>query len=105
MKHIAAYALLVLSGKESPAAADVEKVLKEAGTQADSDKVAALVKALEGKKFHELVEEGLKAMSSMGTAAPAAAAGGSAAPAEAAKEAEPEEEADVDMGDLFGGDY
>lgn len=104
MKHIAAYALLVLSGKESPAAADVEKVLKEAGTQADSDKVAALVKALEGKKFHELVEEGLKAMSSMGSAAPAAAAGG-AAPAEAKKEEEPEEEADVDMCDLFGGDY
>ena len=35
MKHIAAFALLVLSGKENPTAADVEKLLKDAGIKAD----------------------------------------------------------------------
>lgn len=102
MKHIAAYALLVLGGKDSPSAADVEKVLKEAGAKADSDKVAVLVKALEGKKFHELVAEGNKAFGAMGTAAPAAT---SAQPAAAAKVVEKEEEVDVDMGGMFGDEY
>jgi len=102
MKHIAAYALLVLGGKSAPTAADVEKVLKEAGAKADSDKVAALVKALEGKAFNELVSEGTKKLGSMGTAAPAAAGGAPAKKVEAPKEEEPEE--DVDMGGLFGDD-
>ena len=106
MKHIAAYALLVLSGKESPSAADVEKVLKDAGVAADADKAKALAEALEGKAFHELVAEGKAALSKMGTAAPAAA--GTAAPAEAAKEEAPkeeEEEDDIDLGGgLFGDD-
>ena len=106
MKHIAAYALLVLGGNASPSAADVEKVLKEAGVKADADKVESLVKALEGKAFHELVSEGTKALSSMGTAAPAAAATTTAA---AAKEEEKpveeeEEEVDADCGNLFGDD-
>lgn len=103
MRHIAAYALLVLGGKQSPSAADVEKVVKEAGAEADSDKIKALVEALEGKEFHELVSEGVKALGSMGTgsAAAAAPAGGAAAAEAAPVEEEPEE--DVDMGDLFGG--
>ncbi len=37
MKHIAAFALLVLGGNENPSAADVEKALKDAGVKADSD--------------------------------------------------------------------
>ncbi len=56
MKHIAAYALLVLGGNANPTADDVEKVLKAAGAKSDSAKVAQLVEALKGKKFHELVE-------------------------------------------------
>lgn len=105
MKHIAAYALLVLSGKERPSTSDVEKVLKDAGVKADSDKIEALVKALEGKNFNEFVAEGLATLSNMGTAAPAS---NSAAPAETKKEEAPkeeeeeEEEADLDMDDLFG---
>uniref|UniRef100_A0A7S3REZ1 60S acidic ribosomal protein P2 n=1 Tax=Strombidinopsis acuminata TaxID=141414 RepID=A0A7S3REZ1_9SPIT len=103
MKHIAAYALLVLGGNASPSAADVEKVLKEAGVKADADKVEALVKALEGKAFHELVSEGKKAMSAMGTAAPAAATATTAAKVEEEKpEEEEEEELDADCGNLFG---
>ena len=105
MKHIAAYALLVLGGNASPSAADVEKVLKEAGVKADSDALDNLVKALEGKAFHELVAEGTKALNSMGTAAPAASSGAAATATK--EEAEPEkkeeeEEVDADMGNLFG---
>jgi large subunit ribosomal protein LP2 len=107
MKHIAAYALLVLGGKAEPTAADVEKVLKEAGAKGDADKIAALVEALKGKAFHELVAEGTKAMGSVGSAAPAggAAAAGGAKEAAVEEKEEEVEEADVDMGDLFGGDY
>ena len=39
MKHIAAFALLVLGGNDNPSASDIEKVLKEAGVKADSDKI------------------------------------------------------------------
>ena len=104
MRHIAAYALLVLGGQEEPTAKDVAKVMKDAGASGDDDKIAALCEALKGKAFHELVATGLAKMGSMGTAAPAA---GKAAPvAAAAKEAEPEEEeVDMDMGGLFGDDY
>ena len=56
MKHIAAYALLILGGNANPSAADVEKVLKAAGAKGDSAKVESLVSAMKGKKFHELVE-------------------------------------------------
>lgn len=103
MRHIAAYALLVLGGKDNPTAADVEKVVKEAGATPDADKIKALCEALEGKEFHELVSTGIKTLGSMGTGAAASApAGGAAtAAAEAAPAEEPEE--DVDMGDLFGG--
>lgn len=105
MKHVAAYALLVLGGKANPTAADVEKLLKDSGVSADSDKIAALIKAVDGKPFHELVESGLGKLATMGTgsAAPAAAAGGAAAAAPA-KEEKQEEEETVDMGGLFGGD-
>ncbi len=104
MKHIAAFALLVLGGNNSPSAADVEKVLTAAGVKADEGKVAALVEALAGKNFHEVVAEGLKVLSSCG-GAPVAAATSSAkveAKAEVKKEEPKEEEIDVDMGDLFG---
>ena len=103
MRHIAAYALLVLGGKDAPSAADVEKVMKDAGAEADKEKITALVAALEGKPFHELVATGIKTLGSMGGAAPAggAAAGGAAAAKVEEVVEEPEE--DVDMGDLFGG--
>ena len=106
MKHIAAYALLVLGGKENPSADDVEKVVKDAGATADKEKISALVAALEGKAFHEIVSQGIATLGSMGTgsgAASAPAAGGDAAAAEPEKKKEEEPEEDVDMGDLFGG--
>ena len=106
MKHLAAYALLVLGGKESPTEKEVEKVIKDAGSAPDSEKVKALCASLKGKKFHELVAEGTATLGSMGTGSGAPAAGGEAKAAkEAPKEAEkePSDEGDVDMGDLFGG--
>ena len=106
MKHFAAYALLVLSGKERPSEAEIEKVLTAAGLKGEEGKVAALCAAMKDKDFHAVVEEGLKKMSTMGSAAPAQAAAGATESKAEAKKAEPEEEeADMDMGDLFGGDY
>ena len=103
MKHIAAFALLVLGGNANPSAADVEKVLKDAGAKPDSDKVASMIKAFEGKDFNELVKSGLAKMATMGSAGPAAA-GGAAAAAKPVEEEKKEEVEDVDMGGLFGGD-
>ena len=109
MKYVAAYALLVLGGKAEPSTADIEKVLKEAGVKSETERAESIVSGLRGKQLHELIAEGKKKMSSMGTvvAAPAggaAAAGG--APAAAKVEEKPkEEEADVDMGGLFGDEY
>lgn len=108
MRHIAAYALLVLGGKAEPTQADVEKVLKEVGATADSESLKALVEALKGKALHELIKEGQSKLASVsvgGAAAPAAAGGAAAAPAEVKKEEKEEEEADMDMGGLFGDDY
>ena len=105
MKHLAAYALLVLGGKESPTAADVEKLLKEAGCKSDEEKVKKLIESMNGKKFDEVAEAGLAKISKMGGAGPAAPAGGATAAAEAPKEDEKKEEPeDVDMGGLFGDD-
>ena len=101
MKHIAAYALLVLGGNESPSAADVEKLLKEAGVKAESDDIAAMLAKFDGRKFNELVSGGLAKFATMGSAAPAATSAAAAAPVEDEKKEEVE---DVDMGGLFGGD-
>ena len=101
MKHIAAFALLVLGGNEQPTAADVEKILKEAGVKADSEKITSMIAAFNGRNFHEMVQGGLAKMATMGSAAPATAAAGKAAPIVEEKKEEVEE---VDMGGLFGGD-
>ena len=105
MKHLAAFALLVLGGQENPTAEDVEKLLKDAGVKADSDKIKKMIDAFEGKNFHELVQGGLSKMASMGTgSAPAASGSAAAASAAPVKEEKKEEAEEVDMGNLFGGD-
>ena len=101
MKHIAAFALLVLGGNENPTAADVEKLLKDSGVKADSEKIEGMLKSFEGKNFHSMVEGGLAKMAKMGSAAGPAVASTASAPVEEEKKEEVE---DVDMGGLFGGD-
>ena len=58
---------------------------------------------MEGKKYHETVEAGLKKISAMGAAA-GPATGGATAAASAPADEKKEEEEDVDMGGLFGDD-
>jgi large subunit ribosomal protein LP2 len=114
MKHLAAYLLLALGGKESPSAEDVTGLLTKLDVEVDAAKVEQLVKAMEGKNLDEVLEAGEKKLLAVGGgggggAAPAAAAGGAAAPAkkEEKKEKEKPKEEEVDIGtggtDLFGG--
>ena len=106
MKHVAAYALLVLGGAAVPEPDQIMVLLKEAGVTADKEQVEALCEQFKGKSFHEIVTEGLAKMgSASASAGPAAAAGAGAAdkPAAAAKKEESaESEGDVEMGGLFG---
>ena len=102
MRHIAAYALLVLGGKDEPSAADVEKVVKDAGAEADKEKITALCEALKGKPFEELVAAGIAKLGSMGSAAPAGGAAKAGAAAVEVKAEAPEPEEDVDMCGMFG---
>lgn len=88
MRYVAAYLLAVLGGKESPAAADIEKILSSVGIEADATRLTKVVADLKGKSVDELIKEGREKLSSMpvggGGAAPAAA--GAAAPAAAKEE-------------------
>ena len=91
----------------SLAADDVSKLLKEVGVQSNKEDLDAMIKAVGGKKLHDLVNTGSKRLASVpsGVAVAAPAGPAQAAPAKAAavKEEKPkEEEADVDMGGLFG---
>jgi large subunit ribosomal protein LP2 len=107
MKYIAAYALLVLGGNAAPKAADVEKVLKEAGIKSEAEHVERLITALAGKPFHELVKAGNAKLATMGSvsSAPVAASAGAAKKEVVEEKPKEEEAADVDMGGLFGDDY
>ena len=104
MRHIAAYALLVLGGKESPSAAEVEKVVKDAGATPDKAQIEALVEAMKGKEFHELAAAGIAKLGSMGGSAAPAGGAASASAAPAKKEEVVEVEEEVDMGGMFGDD-
>ncbi|UIZ26932.1 hypothetical protein KXD40_002482 [Peronospora effusa] len=113
MRYIAAYLLAVLGGHPSPTENEVVKILQASGVEIDKERVAAIVKAMEGKNIEDVIAAGSKKLASFGSscaAAPAAASGGAAASgAEAAKVVEKvvEEEEEIDMGggmDMFGGD-
>ncbi|OQR90036.1 hypothetical protein THRCLA_22598 [Thraustotheca clavata] len=109
MRHVAAYLLLVLGGNTKPTVEDVTKVITAVGGEVDADRLATLVKELEGKDIAEVIAEGQKKLATVSVgassaAAPAAgAAGAAAAPAKEEKKEE-EEEADLGGGmDMFGG--
>ncbi len=106
MKYIAAYALLVVGGNDSPSAADVTKVVEAAGGEVDADALGTMMTALEGKDIHELLasgEEKLKTLVGSG-----GGGGGAAAPEAAAAVPEKPKEEEVDPMEggmnMFGGD-
>ncbi len=107
MKHIAAYLLLTLGGKENPSAADIKALLDTVGIEADSERLEKLISELEGKDINTLIAEGQSKLASVpsggaapaaGASAGAAAAAGGAAPAAEEKKEEEKEESDDDMG-------
>ena len=55
MKYLAAYCLAVLGGNASPSGDDLTKVLESVGVDVDSAKLDAVLKALEGKTLHEVI--------------------------------------------------
>ena len=54
MKLIAAYLLASLGENASPSAADVKKILKSVGIEADEDRLKTLVADLKGKDINEV---------------------------------------------------
>eukprot|EP00826_Nyctotherus_ovalis_P019463 TRINITY_DN15_c0_g1_i4.p1 TRINITY_DN15_c0_g1~~TRINITY_DN15_c0_g1_i4.p1 ORF type:complete len:110 (+),score=37.81 TRINITY_DN15_c0_g1_i4:131-460(+) len=68
MKHLAAYALLILSGNANPTEADIENLLAETGVEADKTQLKKLMESIKGKSMHELIAEGLKKMQMGGRA-------------------------------------
>jgi len=54
MKHLAAYLLLGLAGNTSPSAEDIKEVLGAVGIESDNDRVASLLKELEGKDINQV---------------------------------------------------
>jgi large subunit ribosomal protein LP2 len=111
MKYLAAYALAWLSGKTSPAAKDLEAIVKSAGGDFDAKQAEALVEALKDKSLHELIASGKGKLSGIalagGSAAPAATAGKAAETKEDKKEEKKEEDEDAALGGgmgLFGDD-
>ncbi|KAF0441281.1 60S acidic ribosomal protein P2 [Gigaspora margarita] len=110
MKHLAAYLLLNLAGKD-PKAKDIKALLNSVGIEGDDERIESLLSELNGKDINELIAEGSAKLASVpsggggGGGASAGAAGGGAgggaaeaAPAEEAKKEEKEEESDEDMG-------
>eukprot|EP00826_Nyctotherus_ovalis_P037032 TRINITY_DN334_c0_g1_i4.p2 TRINITY_DN334_c0_g1~~TRINITY_DN334_c0_g1_i4.p2 ORF type:complete len:120 (-),score=77.93 TRINITY_DN334_c0_g1_i4:3-362(-) len=114
MKYLAAYALLVLSGKENPTEADVENLLKEVGIKTDKAQLKVLMEAVQGKKLHELIAAGMNKIQTVGSAPAGGAAaavakddekkGGKKEKKEEKKEEEKKEEEDALEGglNLFG---
>ena len=58
MRIIAAYLLAVLGGNDSPDGAAISKILDSVGIKAEDDKVALLLKSLEGKDLDEIIKAG-----------------------------------------------
>ncbi len=77
MKYIAAYALLLLGGNETPSAEDVTTLITSIGGEVDEAQLQVLFTDLEGKNIHELLEKGQKDLKSVVgvAAAPAGGAG------------------------------
>nr|ABW23238.1 ribosomal protein rplp2 [Eurythoe complanata] len=107
MRYVAAYCLARLGGNANPTAADIKSILGSVGIEAEDDRIAKVIKELDGKDLAEVVAEGREKLASVPSGGAVAASGGGAAPAAAAEEKaeekkeekkEESEESDEDMG-------
>jgi len=90
MRYVAA-ALLAAMGGQDVNEKNIKKILDVVGIEADSEKLAIVVKELAGKSVEDLIAEGSEKLATMpagggGGAAAAAPAAGGAAPAEVKEE-------------------
>ncbi|KFM22404.1 60S acidic ribosomal protein P2 [Auxenochlorella protothecoides] len=99
VKVVAAYLLAALGGNATPSAEDISKILSSVGIEADSERVATLLKEVDGKDINEIVASGLSKLASVPAGGAAPSAGGASAgaaaaeaPKEEAKKEESEEE-------------
>ena len=100
-----AYAALLLHDGEIEITGDkLAKVIKASGNEVEAYWPTLFAKALKGQNIEDLLSNiGSAPVAAVAVAAPVAAAGAKAA--EKKEEKPKEEEADVDMGGLFGDDY
>ena len=102
-----AYAALLLHDGEIEIIGDkLAKVIKASGNEVEAYWPTLFAKALKGQNIDDLLSNiGSAPVASVAVAAPVAAAGGAKAADKKVEEKPKEEEADVDMGGLFGDDY
>ena len=103
MRHVAAYLLAVLGGKQNPSAKDVKAILSSVGVEADANSLDVVVKSLNGKSVEELMAEGYALLADVpagGSGVAVAASAVEAVEEEKPKEKtpEPESDSDEDMG-------
>ena len=110
MKHLAAYLLAKMGGKNEPVVGDIEKIIAAVGGTTDADLAKTVVEKVGsgGLSIEDLMALGKKRMASMPAvgaapaAAPVTAAADTAAPA--AKKEESDDDEIVGAGGMFGGD-
>ena len=103
MKYVAAYTLLMMSGKKEVSEKDLETFFKQIDSDFDSETAKTVVSSLKGKELHELVNNGLSKVGSIGGGSSNnnASAGGNDKKEEKVEEKVEEEEEDIDMGGMF----
>jgi len=114
MKHIAAYLLVVLGGKENPTKKDVIAVFESLNIEYDNERLDKLFEELKGKNLEEIIASGRAKLSVVSVGGGSKSTGGSVGSTgggkvtekEPEKEPEPEpepvkEESGEDMGFSF----
>ncbi|MES1921959.1 hypothetical protein MHBO_003484 [Bonamia ostreae] len=97
MKYLSAYLLSYINGNNNPGKDDIEKILKSVGIEPEAEKIALLLKSVEGKNLSEIIRAGL---GKLGTAS---VAGGATAAAGDSKQKEEEKEEEKEESDNYGG--
>lgn len=74
MRYAAAYVLATLAGNTNPDVSTISKILGSVGIDCDKTKAQKVIDACKGKNVDQIIEEGMKKLSSLpaGGAAPAA---------------------------------